>query len=92
MAVEAKIQTKILAFLKKEGFVADKIIVANKAGVLDIIACCPLGRYWSIEVKAPDGTESKLQEYRRKLLLKNKAKAFTCYSYEEFLSYYKKFS
>lgn len=82
---ESVIQGKILAHLKKKGFIADKIIVANRAGVLDIIACAPDGRYWSIEVKKPGGTESRLQAHRRKSIRENNAVAFTCYSYEEYL-------
>lgn len=88
MAAESKIQTKILKFLLAEGFVADKIIVASRAGVLDIVACSTTGKYWSIEVKAPEGTESALQEYRRKRIIKAGGIAFTCYSYEEFLQCY----
>lgn len=82
---EQGIQKKILDFLEAQGFVTCKVIVANKAGVLDIIGCDKIGRYWEIEVKKPDGSTSKLQEVRLKKLLKNQAKSFVAYSYEDFL-------
>ena len=88
MAAEAKIQAKICRFLEKEGFIVTKIIVANRAGTHDIVACDPAGRYWSIEVKAPNGKESKLQAHKRKKLKQNKAIVFTCYSFEEFTANY----
>lgn len=82
---EQAIQAKILKFLEAKGFVTAKVVTANRAGILDIIACSPEGRYWEIEVKTPDGRASKLQEVRLDKLQKNKAVSFIAYGYEDFL-------
>lgn len=87
---EQAIQAKILKFLVEQGFVTCKVIVANRAGVLDIIACDPEGRYWEIEVKTPQGVTSKLQEVRVAKLQKNKAVSFVAYGYDDFLVQYQK--
>ena len=58
---EQKIQSKILAELKKRGCYTVKVVSATVAGVPDIIGCLPDGRFFAIEVKAPGGRPSKLQ-------------------------------
>lgn len=63
MAGEQKLQTKILGWLKDNGFWAVKITVASKAGTPDILACSPKGRLVGIEVKYGPNKPSKLQEY-----------------------------
>lgn len=85
---EQYIQTKILKHLKANGFVACKSIVMNRAGILDIIACSPFGKYWEIEVKTPQGVASKLQEARVKKLKENGAVAFIAYGYDDYLVQY----
>ena len=85
---EQAIQAKILKYLKSQGFVTAKVISGNRAGILDIVACSPDGRYWEIEVKTPQGVASKLQEVRLESLLANNAIAFIAYGYEDFLVKY----
>ena len=82
---EQKIQAKILQHLKANGFVACKTITMNRAGILDIIACSPEGRYWEIEVKTPKGRASKLQEVRVKQVRANNGIAFIAYGYDDYL-------
>jgi hypothetical protein len=57
----------------------------NRAGILDIIACSPEGRYWEIEVKTLKGRASKLQEVRVKQVRKNNGIAFIAYGYDDYL-------
>jgi hypothetical protein len=82
---EQAIQAKVLKFLEAHGFVTCKVITANKAGILDIIACEPTGRYWEIEAKTPVGKASKLQERRVKKVLAAGGVSFVFYGYNDFL-------
>jgi len=82
---EQAIQAKVLKFLEKQGFITAKVISANKAGILDIIACEDTGRYWEIEAKTPVGKASKLQEHRVKQILANGGVSFIFYGYNDFL-------
>ena len=59
---EQAIQSKIIKWLEKEGYYVVKTITCNRAGVPDILACSPAGRFVGIEVKTPTGVVSKLQE------------------------------
>ena len=86
---EQAIQKNILNFLKNEGFVTMKVIVAERAGILDIIACSKDGRYYEIEVKTPRGVTSKLQEARVERVRKNRGVSFVAYGYDDFLVKYK---
>lgn len=63
MAGEQKLQTKILKWLKDNGFWATKIIVCSVSGTMDIIACSPRGRFVGIEVKYGANTASALQKH-----------------------------
>jgi Holliday junction resolvase-like predicted endonuclease len=85
---EQAIQAKILFFFHQQGFVTLKNIVANRAGILDIVACSPEGRYWEIEVKTPEGLASRLQKMRVKKVIRNKGISFIAYGYEDFLKKY----
>ncbi len=87
--IEQAIQGKILKFLRSKGFVTMKVVVAERAGVLDIIACSPEGRYWEIEVKTPQGVASKLQEIRVRKIQKNRGISFVAYGYDDFLIQYR---
>ena len=62
---ESKKQSNILLALQVIGCYARKIIIANRAGTHDILACCK-GRFYSIEVKGENGTTSALQLRNRK--------------------------
>lgn len=59
---ESQIQAKVLQYLKDEGIYAVKVITANHSGTPDILACVR-GTFVGIEVKAPQGKLSKLQEH-----------------------------
>lgn len=61
---ESKAQAKILKWLDKMGYLTVKVVIANKSGIADIIACSPTGRYIEIEVKFGTNKLSALQEYR----------------------------
>ncbi len=57
---EQTIQRRILEYLTTQGW-AVKIVTCNKRGTPDILACIE-GRFVAIEVKAPRGRLSKVQE------------------------------
>lgn len=88
MAVESKLQSKIIKALEKEGFVVIKIVVANKAGHADIICCAPNGKFFAIEIKDND-TPRALQEHKMNLYKKNNGVTFWCDSWEMFNAMYK---
>jgi Holliday junction resolvase-like predicted endonuclease len=60
---EAKLQAKILLWLKNNDYWVFKTIICNRNGIMDIIACSPKGRFVGIEVKSKNGTLTKLQSY-----------------------------
>lgn len=66
---EQYIQSKILKWLKGEGYYAVNVIQASKAGVPDILASVR-GRFIGIEVKLPNKKTnvSALQEYNLKAI------------------------
>lgn len=83
---ESAVQAKCIKLLDSFGYVTAKIVVANKGGVLDIIACSPKGRYLEIEVKFGANKMSKLQEMRQAQVLKNNGVSFTVYTEEELIA------
>jgi len=60
---ESKLQSKILKWLKAEGYYAFKVVVANRAGIPDIIGCTPWGQFFAIEVKFGANKTSRLQDW-----------------------------
>lgn len=80
---EAKVQTKIIKWLEKEGYYVIKTIVSNKKGVPDIIACSPTGQFIAIEVKFGTNTATKLQQYNLDLIKSKGGKAMVAWSLEE---------
>lgn len=79
---EAKLQTKILKYLKLEGYWVIKTILCNRNGIMDIIACSPRGRFVGIEVKWGNGKPSKLQEYNIAEVTKRNGVAFIAWDLE----------
>lgn len=79
---EQKLQTKILKWLKDNGFWVIKTIVTNRNGVPDIIACAPNGTFVAIEVKYGTNKPSKLQEWNINLITHNNGIAFVAYNLE----------
>lgn len=82
---EQKLQAKILKWLDKQGFYTIKVIVCNKKGVTDIIACSPEGLFVGIEVKWGNNKPSKLQEYHVSEIKKRNGFAMVCWSLEELI-------
>ena len=80
---EAKVQTKILRYLEANDYWVIKVIVGNKKGIMDIIACSPTGRFVGIEVKFGSNKPSALQSYHIKEVVKRKGIAFVAYSLED---------
>ena len=60
---EQKLQTKILSWLKANGYYVFKTIRCNRAGIPDIVGCTPWGQFFAIEVKFGKNKASKLQEW-----------------------------
>lgn len=60
--LEREIEAYFVQAVKKAGGKAWKFTSPAHRGVADRIACFPNGQTWFVELKAPDGTMSKLQE------------------------------
>ena len=76
---EQKVQSKILNWLKDNGFWTVKIITCNRIGVMDIIACSPKGRFIGVEVKWGTNKTSKLQDWNIAEVQKRGGLAFVAY-------------
>ena len=63
---EQQIQTKKIKELESQGYYVIKLIRTNKNGIPDLIAIPPNSDVLFVEVKAPKGKLSKLQEFRIK--------------------------
>lgn len=68
---EQQIQTKKIKELESQGYYVIKLIRTNKNGIPDLIAIPPNSDVLFVEVKAPNGKLSKLQEFRIKELKSN---------------------
>ena len=84
---EAKLQKKILDYLKAEGYYTVKTIVSNKKGVPDIIACSPTGKFLAIEVKYGNNKPTKLQEYNIQQIKERGGKALVCWSLDTLVDF-----
>lgn len=84
MMAESKLQTKIQAHLRSQGYVVFKVMTCNRSGVSDLIACGKNGQFVAIEVKAPGKLNrvSALQEYFINSIIDNNGKAFAADSLE----------
>ena len=60
---EQKTQTKILSWLKSNGYYVFKTIRCNRAGIPDIVGCTPQGQFFAIEVKHGSNKASQLQAW-----------------------------
>jgi len=78
---EKPLQQKILNLLKNYGAYSVKQIVANKAGVPDIIFCLN-GQFGAIEVKGSTGKPTKLQLYNIKRIKQSGGKAIWTNNYK----------
>lgn len=77
MPSEQQVQKQIINYLEDKGYVAIKIIVANKSGVPDIVGCTKKGKFFAIEVKKPGKKPTKLQQYKLDKIAANKGIAFS---------------
>ena len=83
---EQQIQRKITNHLEENGLYSIKLIKTNKNGIADILAIHDTGIVTFIEVKKPDGVESKLQKFRRLELMGFGIKSFVVYGYEDYMN------
>ena len=83
MAGEQRLQTKIMTWLKTNGYYAVKVVVAGKKGVPDIIGCSPTGQFYAIEVKFGSNKTSKLQDWNIAEISKRKGVAIVAYSLDD---------
>ena len=80
---ESKEQSKVLKWLKANGYWVFKTVVCNRSGIQDIIALSPEGLFVAIEMKFDRNKASKLQEYNIREVNKRKGLSFVAYSLEE---------
>lgn len=80
---ESKVQSKVMKWLKVNNYWAMKVVVANRAGIPDVIACSPSGLFVAIELKYGPGKPSKLQEYNIEEIKKRGGIAFVAWSIED---------
>jgi len=80
---ESKLQSKILKWLKANGYYNFKTIVCNRNGIPDIIGMTPAGRFFAIEVKFGANKASKLQEWNITQIKAGGGIAFLAYSLED---------
>ncbi len=83
MALESKLQGKIIKLLEDDGWIVVKTIQLSKNGFPDIFAFKNAKTIF-IEVKAPNGKRSELQKYRIEQLTSQGFIAFFCESLDEF--------
>lgn len=86
MISEQKIQKKISDNLEENGYYVIKLIKTNKNGISDLVAVCGQEPPIFIEVKKPDGVESKLQEFRRNELSEYGIRSVVVYGYEDYMN------
>ena len=87
MGQEKKLQSKIIDFLQKEGWIVVKTITLSKSGFPDIFAFRNKEAIF-IEVKAPNGIVSEIQKYRIQELKDEGFRASSIFSMEEFMDFY----
>jgi Holliday junction resolvase len=79
---EAKVQSKIITALTVIGCYVRKVVVSNRAGTHDLIACCK-GKFYSIEVKDTNGIASPLQIYNRDKVIEAGGKSIVAKTVKE---------
>ena len=87
--IESKIQSNIINFLNKNGWIPVKNIQTNLNGFPDL-TCLKNGISVFIECKSKNGVLSELQKYRHKQLTEQGFKVFVIYSFDEFKEIYYK--
>lgn len=89
---EQKLQSKILKWLKDNGFYVFKVVSANRAGIPDIVGCTPQGKFFAIEVKFGANKASPLQVYNIDEINRRGGIAFLAYDLNTVVSHLGEFS
>ena len=79
---EQKLQAKIIKWMEAQGCYVIKVITGNKAGILDINACTPRGRFFAVEVKFGRNQPSKLQVHHANEINKRNGIAIVAWDLE----------
>lgn len=87
---ESKLQTRILQWLKANGYWVFKTITSNRKGIMDIVGCTPTGRFFGIEVKYGDNKPSKLQAWNVMEVVKRGGIAFVAWDLQEVKDHFAK--
>ena len=82
MILESSIQSKIIKWLKSDGYFVTKLMGTSTNGIPDVLAI-KNGKTIFVEVKRPGRKAEPLQEYRMKELNMKGALAFVAHSVEE---------
>jgi len=82
MILESTIQSKIIKWLKSDGYFVTKLMGTSTNGIPDVLAI-KNGKTIFVEVKRPGRKAEPLQEYRMKELNMKGAFAFVAHSVEE---------
>ena len=82
MILESTIQSKIIKWLKSEGYFVTKLMGTSTNGIPDVMAIKD-GRTLFVEVKRPGREADPLQAYRIQELINYGAIAFVAHSVEE---------
>ena len=82
MILESTIQTKIIKWLKSEGYFVTKLMGTSTNGIPDVLAIKD-GRTLFVEVKRPGREADPIQAYRIKELNDYGVLAFVAHSVEE---------
>lgn len=80
---ETKEQAKVLKWLKAHDYWAFKTISCNRNGIMDIIACSPVGQFIGIEMKFGDNTADKLQSWNILEVARRGGIAFVAWSLDD---------
>lgn len=80
---EAKVQTRILQWLKDNDYWVFKTIACNRSGIMDIVGCSPSGQFVGIEVKFGANKASKLQSWNILEVASRGGIAFVAWSLED---------
>jgi len=82
MILESSIQSKIIKWLKSDGYFVTKLMGTSTNGIPDVLAI-KNGKTIFVEVKRPGRKAEPLQDYRMKELNMKGALAFVAHSVEE---------
>lgn len=90
MALESKLQTRIIKALKKDGWLVNKVITCSNSGWPDIEAFKRNNDWYTIlifiEVKSPGKKARPLQEFVHDRIKKHGGRVYTVDSWEQFKS------